>query len=242
LRFFSSLQVTATYDSAKGADCVKWLRDSTRDYAVCLGEQPPPASCAEAIVAPAGTHLPGEACSTVADCAPSSEGEVECHLDIVQSTTTTKCQLQLRGQAGDAPCLGTRDGLTTAGPVFEGGAPARGYVCDLADGVYCDGTACAPVSPVGGPCDEARLCDTSSYCDASACVARKALSAPCDWDGECWTGLICDRATGACAVRLATGAPCTDSAQCESSICSSGVCVTGGSDDNLGLSFICVPK
>ena len=242
LSFFRSLQVDVTYDAAKGADCVEWLRASTRDYTICLGTQTPPASCDDALVAPQGERLPGDTCSTPADCAPSTEGEVDCHLELLSSTTTMKCQLQIRGKAADAPCLGTRDDTGTSGLVFEGGAPARGYICNLADGLYCDGTACAPTSPVGGPCDETHLCDNASYCDfgAGACVARRALTAPCDADGQCLKSLYCNPENDACATRLATGAACTDSAQCASSICSNGSCYAD--DAGLGLDLICLPR
>jgi hypothetical protein len=241
LSFFHSLEVGVTYDAAKGADCVEWLRAATHDYTVCLGMDPPPASCDEALVAPQGARLPGEACSTPADCAPSTEGEVDCHVELLESTTTRTCQLQIRGKAGDAPCLATRDGLTTSGPVFEGGAPARGYVCDLADGVFCDGTACASVSPVGGQCGELRLCDPSAYCDhgSGTCVARRALTAPCDGSGQCLSSLYCSP-EGVCATRLGPGAPCTDSLECASDICSEGACYAA--DDGHGSGLICVPK
>lgn len=243
LDFFQAIGAGITYDAVNGADCVKWLRAATHDYTVCLGTEPPPASCDKAFGAAApvgGTHLPGEACSSLSECAPSAEGEVDCHFQSAE-TTTRICQLQLRGHAGDAPCLGTRDEMGTSGAVPEGGAPARGYVCDLADGVFCNGTACAPLSPLGGACNELQWCDLSTYCDngTGTCVARQPVAAPCDWDGACLTGAYCDDATDSCAMRLAAGASCTDSAECASYLCSNGACYD---NDARAPSLFCIPN
>jgi len=237
LAFVQAINVGITYDAVQGAECVKWLRAATNDYTVCLGSESPPAACDRAFVSPVGTHLPGEPCASQADCAPSTEGEVDCHVEISQRT----CQLQLRGHAGDAPCLGTRDARGTSGVVFPDGAPARGYLCDLADGVFCDGTACKQLSPLGGPCDELQPCDLATYCDnaTGACVARRAVAEPCDWD-QCVASAYCDGATDRCATRLAAGALCTDSDQCASYICSEGACYDDG--DGHGSSLLCVPK
>ena len=78
-------------------------------------------------------------------CAPSPEGKVTCFTQFDSKGGETKvCQLQIVGKAGDTPCIGTKDGEVTSYSTDSGtnaAPPSRGYICNVASGLSCDGTA-----------------------------------------------------------------------------------------------------
>lgn len=241
--FLNSSLGPVQYDASHGARCVAWIEQASRDYTICIASgTAPPADC-DLALGTGGTKLPGESCSTSADCASSPEGEVNCSATYSFDMTIMKCQLVLDGKLGDGPCVATR---ALDGSEFLGGpnddVPARGYVCDQRRGLYCDGSACAAMSGVGGPCNEAAACESGTFCDyaSSTCAPRRAPGAACDsLYGQCAAGTYCDDDSRTCATSLGAGAACASSQSCSSLNCVNGTC--SGDEPNLGLQLVCAP-
>jgi hypothetical protein len=149
------------------------------------------------------------------------------------------------GKAGDSPCLGTKSGNVTSYDFQPGQTDivSRGYICDTADGVYCDSKTqlCTALSPIGGPCTTSfgSQCVSGAYCDTTQdkCAAQIADGAACDSGIQnCVLSDWCDPTTKVCAARLAQGALCTDSRSCSSGNCVNGKC---SASNDLGLAFVC---
>ena len=193
-----------------------------------------------------GTAQPGESCSKDGDCAASAEGDVNCASTYSGNATTKACQVEIDGKAGDMPCISTRDGNTTSysssgissGDAGPARPAARGYVCDLAKGIYCDATskACTAVQDVGGACAgyDSYACVKTAYCNSQQkkCAARLAVGADCTGSSQaCVAKSNCDQTTRKCVAGLPDGTACTSSSQCESDDCVNGKCAASGGSD-----------
>ena len=148
-----------------------------------------------------------------------------------------QCQVQTRGQLGSTPCVGSvRGGVTEYSGTSDGSIPAMGILCDAADGLRCDGTACVAVSATGETCSGvAGECIDGDFCDVTTgtCAARKPIGTACiDQALECTDGAYCDTAGMTCAAQRDVGAACTDNGQCLTANCAAdGTCAatpTGG--------------
>jgi hypothetical protein len=177
-----------------------------------------------------GNKKPGETCDTDSECAPSSDGKVLCASRFIDDVWIHKCQVQMRGQAGDGPCLGTQDGAVfsslTTSPVTD--VASRGYVCDTADGVECASDKCVALASLGQSCAYSNDCVRTAFCDSKdRCVARVAAGATCtgaDSD-ECAIGYYCpDASPRQCNAQVGTGASCSSEAMCKSNTCVDGTC------------------
>ena len=251
---YGALLSTQTYDGTKGNVCLGEMRARSSASDFCDDPTGGSSSCAGVFKsASSGAAQPGQDCTKDSDCASSSEGEVNCASSYDGNATTKSCQIEIEGKEGDMPCIKTRDGNTTSysftSSSGDGGAtrpPARGYVCDVAKGIYCSSktSACAKVQDVGGPCEsgyDQYACVKSAYCDAQqkTCLARKAVGEDCSTSSQsCVAKANCDSTTRKCIAGLATDAPCTTSSQCESSSCTNGKCAARGGSD-LSTAFLC---
>ena len=93
------------------------------------------------------------------------------------------CQVRLTGNETDSPCVGTVDGPLTVPAADLAVGSIKGYLCHVADGLWCD--------------------DASHRCSRS-----KGPGAACASFGECGAGNYCDDGSGKCAARKREGAAC----------------------------------
>ena len=238
--FYGAFTAGATYDPAAGSKCLEEIRAHKSSPTFCqdgMSSRNAP-SCAKAFGdGKVGTAKPGETCGEDDDCAPSSEGEVECRSDYKDGTTIKKCQVQVVGKAGDSPCLGTVDGNVTS---YVGSSmsemPTKGYLCNVADGLRCDSAtaACQKIPKVGEPCTTAGSygCTKDAYCDATGskvCIARKTAGQACElYRDQCADGTYCHETTKVCTTSLADGTACAKSVECLSESCVNGKCEPRG--------------
>lgn len=185
-----------------------------------------------------GSVAPGGACESDFDCASTAQGEGECHHHWEGEEQGWTCVAVADGQAGSTPCIGTRDGAMTS-YTYTGRPPLLGYVCDAANGVYCDqeSTECTAMKTVGEACSYADRCVEAAYCNSEAgtCEARKPIGADCSiYTSECESSAYCSE-SGQCAAKRTNGESCTSYEQCMSNSCNDNVCAP----DDLGLMFIC---
>lgn len=171
-----------------------------------------------------------------AHCASTEDGEGDCASGFVDGVSVSQCQIRVSGQEGDSPCVATREGNTIFGSSGEG-VPLLGYVCDVADGLYCDGTSCVPLVAVGDACGGTEECVRTAYCEVDTCSARLPAGAECSGNGEeCREGHYCDSLGYVCAELGGHGAACELDEQCRSEACDGGACV---GDDDLLLRIVC---
>jgi hypothetical protein len=247
--FFNAFTSGENYDPVKGQQCLDAARaasnnpdfcDKGFDDTVCNGVYTKPGG---------GNAQPGAACTTDSDCAADpGGGKVDCYTDFDSKGGETKtCQVQLVGKAGDTPCLGTKDGNLTSYAFSSDNTPppAKGYICDVSNKVYCDSTskACKAIAEVGEDCSSGAssyACVKTAYCDFSTkkCVARIAVGGDCTANSQaCADKSYCDQTSKKCTAQLGAGAPCESSQQCESSSCVNKACGSGGTD--LGTVLLC---
>jgi hypothetical protein len=235
--FYGAFTSSANYDAAASNACLNEIR--AQGDTKCLSSSMSTPSCRK-VFSSAGTKQPGEACDDVNDCALSDAGLVDCVSAFQNGATVQQCQLRLRGEAGSTPCVGTVNGNITTF-VGEGDAiPATGYLCNIADGVSCDGQsgACTALSASGSACHSSSACVLSAYCDfgQSMCKDRVALGAACSTSEACAETAYCEQSSKTCVARHATGETCTTSNECISDNCTNQKC---GAKDDLELAFLC---
>jgi hypothetical protein len=228
LTTFLGLFLAATYGQAAGETCLAALREAAKQPGFCETSKDKPIACAPAL-GQTGTVAPGAACAVTNDCAPSPEGSVDCF----HPNTTSFCQVQIRGHAGDGPCVWTADVGSFSGSGFTAqDGIARGYLCYLADGLFCDlGTGCAARRGPGGACLGNESCADTAFCDytlaGGTCVARKPADARCVGEDECAKGYYCKSSAGTCSPKLPERAVCATGAECLSALCDNSACGEG---------------
>lgn len=240
---YTSVLAAQTYDPAKGGACLADLKKLAGTDSFCSGAGPDSSAC-EGVFQSSGTKKPGETCTKNDECAPSTEGSVECaSLYTSAGAEIRKCQVQVAGKLGDTPCVGTVDGDTTSfsssGTATD--VPAKGYLCDVKNGIFCDSAsgACKAVGKIGDACGgfDSYACGKDGFCDTatSKCVAKRTAGQPCSgsWN-ECVATAWCDSAAKTCADKKADGSACEGSQECKSDNCKAGKC--GGSEI---LDFFC---
>jgi hypothetical protein len=213
---------SAAYNATAGESCLAGLQAIASQLGFCEGDVMPPQTCAQAFGGAAG------GCIQDSDCAAPGQGDdVRCVSGFANGAEIRKCQVQIRGQVGSTPCVGSvRDGVTLYGGV-GGGIPDQGYLCDAADGLRCDGSACVALKVPGEPCDLTSDCAEAAFCDVAtgACAPRKPIGADCLGQAlECQGGSFCDDAVLTCAAQRDLGAGCTENTHCLSGNCPGGAC------------------
>jgi hypothetical protein len=151
-----------------------------------------------------------------------------------------KCQIQIRGQAGSTPCVGSvRGNIALYSGTSTGDVPDQGYICYAADSLRCDGTACVALKATGELCELYSDCSEADFCDATTglCASRKPSGTACIGQAlECQDGLFCDETGLVCAAQGAVGAACTENSQCLTGNCPNGSCET---TPPVGPSVLC---
>jgi hypothetical protein len=245
-RSFASAVAGSGYDAAAGEACLNDMRAAQGSATFCsdFGNSP---SCERVFPNSGGntggTKPPGATCSSDDECAPSSEGRVDCASSFGSGgAEVRKCQVLVAGKEGDTPCGATRDGNTTFYSSWDGDIPARAFICDVANGLRCDDKqVCSKIPAVGQPCSGfgSFSCVEGAYCSSGTCVARKNPGEACDFSSsECVETAYCDSTSKKCVAKLADGAACTRSEVCLSRSCVNGACDKRSSGD-LGLLFLC---
>ena len=235
--FASASSPQAKYDSTQGDACLSGLQQQSSQPGFCEGSIVPPSACARAFGGTAGSD-----CIQDSDCPPSTDGEVRCVSGAINGMPVRQCQVQSPGQAGSTPCVGSvRNGQTEYSGTVSGEIPARGYLCDAANGLRCDrdsGT-CVALTANGAMCMLSTDCVAGDFCDATTgtCAARKPTGATCiDQANECQDGSYCNATTMMCVPQLDVGGACTDNVQCRTSNCPDGTCQPTPS---VGTNSIC---
>jgi hypothetical protein len=240
--------VVPGYNKQAGAACLAELRAAAAKSDFCQNvDGNMPASCDAAFEETNnGSKKPGEACDDDEDCAASTEGKVSCETAFTGGAQIRKCQVQVKGKAGDMPCVGTIEGNTTFYNNIGTDVLPRGYLCDLAAGVRCDSAsdACVALKTVGEACSgSSNECVTTAYCDTTQrkCAERKPAGAMCTTSfsqPQCGDGLYCSAAK-ACDAQVGNGAACSDDDQCRSGQCVNMKC---DSSSSFTLSLFCGTK
>jgi hypothetical protein len=237
-----------TYDPNEGKKCLDALHAAESSADFCskgLGDTD--AACNN-VLQSHGSKQPGEACMQTSDCAPSSDGKVTCFTQYVMadggSSEVRTCVVQLRGKAGDMPCIGTALNLGGGASAYvysypsSMAVPARGALCYHDDNLYCDAKtqACAALGMTGATCSTSSDCIDADYCNSQMCMARLADGMPCPQGSQqCQATSSCDANTKQCTAGLAQGAPCTSGSQCQSKSCVNKMCGSSG----LGVALLC---
>jgi hypothetical protein len=238
---FTAFSSSSTYDATAGGTCIDALKAASSSATFCDNGGGDVSACDPVFNANTGVKKPGESCSQDGDCAASTEGKVDCATSYSSTGAQTKvCQVQVKGTAGDSPCVATIDGNTTSYYLGSTTPPSKAFTCDVADHLYCDtsGTTANPPTPakcttqkdVDGVCTSSfgHECVKSAYCSYTLqkCVARVAAGQTCDTgvSNACVDGYDCDDTSKKCVALLANGATCTGAAQCASDRCVNGAC------------------
>jgi hypothetical protein len=235
------------YNATAGEACLAELRAASGKPDFCSdGLDGTTGSCDKAFPdQSSGSKKPGETCDMDDECAPSAEGDVRCQrASVVGGTVVRKCQVHVIGKEGDQPCVGTVDGSVTSYSSSGDDVPPKGYLCRVADGLYCDWTshACVKFKAIGESCSGSSDCGRGGSCDGGKCVARKELGAACTGgfasQGECVEGAYCSATSMTCAAQLGDGMACTDQEACKSQDCVNGKC-KGDVPANFALGLLC---
>jgi hypothetical protein len=241
---FGAFGGQSSYNKQAGEACLSEARAAAARPDFCQGiENNEPSACDNVFRSP-GKKQPGEACTEDNDCAPSSEGSVQCQGSFATGAQVSKCMVVVKGKDGDKPCVGTRDGNSTFSNIGMDDIPAKGYLCHVADGLRCNTTTdtCVKLKVVGEACVGDDECVRTSFCDDAQrkCTERKPIGGVCTPsfnNQECVAGAWCSDVRMMCAAQVDNGGACTDSEECKSDNCVNDKCEPGLGD--LGLAFIC---
>ena len=245
---FGAFGGQSTYNKQAGEACLAEARAAAGMPGFCEGIESDEPSACDQVFSSGGSKQPGEACKESDECAPSTEGSVECQSSFgIGGAEIRKCQVVVKGKEGDKPCVGTQEGNFTSGNVNLDDVPARGYLCYVRDGLRCDSTSdtCVKLKAVGEACLGNSECQRTAYCEGTMdrCTQRKAVGGACMpsfVNEECAAGAWCSEATNMCAAQVDIGAACSEDDECKSSNCVNGKCDRGFGD--IGLAFICGAK
>ncbi len=236
---YGALAARTSYDVASGEACLGAMREASARPEFCEDASGPPA-CALVFrsTEARGNQQPGDSCASGRECAPVTDGENRC---VNPGGGPAWCQIQIRGKAGDGPCVATIGDPVSVWPDDPPGQRTlRGYLCHESDGLYCDPTErhCLGKKPLGERCLGTEECEATAFCDISAhaCLARKAIGAACQPWQVCIPPASCNNATSTCAVAGPAGASCTRGEDCRSATCNGGKC---GLALDPGLSLFC---
>jgi hypothetical protein len=231
-----------SYNAKAGDACLAEMRSEVAAGTFCSSGDSSPTCNGVFASGGTGSKKPGDACDFDDDCAASSAGQVTCASLYTGSDWIHKCQVRIRGKAGDGPCLGTQDGdvFSSSG---SGGTdlPSQGYLCDTADGLKCSSETCVALASLGQTCNYTSDCVRSSYCDRTYhCASPLATGATCTGmdSAECTEGSYCPATSPRqCTAKLPNGATCSSGSMCDSGNCSQ-TCQPSGLE-NLGWALVC---
>ena len=236
----------ASYNESKGNECIAAMRAASSSTEFCSMDDDvinDNGACNDVFSSSgsSGNVQPGGKCEMDSDCASTAQGDGECYYYWENEVSYEVCMIVAVGQADSGPCIGTRSGNMTMYS-SSGAPPTMGYICDEADGLYCDSDSekCVAMRPIGAACSYSDRCVEAAYCDSSTgeCAAKVAIGSTCtsSYGEECVDTAYCDETTMQCTARRADGAACTASRQCLSDMCSNDECEANA---DLGMSLIC---
>jgi hypothetical protein len=233
------------FDRDAGSACLEQLRGASSGGTCWPVSVDPADPCNRVFGAHYGSIPAGGACTTDSDCSVPAGGSSMC-------AHVKRCQWQLPGKAGDAPCVAESALLPTLGPLvvyYGDGSIPQGYVCRSEDGVYCDGTkyptgGCLPVKALGAECDGDLQCATG-YCNLGVCSDLAAIGASCNGlecvhDGYCERSSIGSTPVSTCVARLPVGSACTNGEQCTTGNCNRDQCSPVTSGQGLVIGLMCL--
>ena len=177
-------------------------------------------SCRQAFgAAYSGGSALGGSCLLSGDCSYDSAGPVICYGGM--------CVVDKRGTEGASPCY-------VSGRASDDPPLTEIVRCEASDGLYCHRAerTCKAQVDEGEPCSYPSACKEGATCSGGRCVALPGPDQPClnavrGAGGTCRPSSVCHPDTLLCgpALQEAEGAPCRESAQCESHACMNGRCV-----------------
>ena len=214
------------YVPSAGDACLAGLQQVAADIGFCLGQTPEPAACRQVF---GGASAPGSTCAIDADCPPSAAGTVRCAAVPADGAELRKCQVQLVGEEGSTPCVGTvAAGVTTTDGATGGDIAPEAYVCDRGTGLRCGaGGACVRLLAEGDACELSGDCADSAICDVTlgTCAPRKLIGAACSGQAlECEADAYCEESGPLCLRQRDDGSACDSNVGCRSGNCASGWC------------------
>jgi hypothetical protein len=220
----------ARFDKTAAADCLSGLAQATNQGLSCSTSFAEPSSCQQVFVSPPGTKAVGAACDGNLDCMPIQGAMVSCLETSQKNENVSFCQSETLGQLGSTPCFGeVENGVVTVGGGNEPTIPVQAFLCDVDDGLYCDGTACVALKQPGASCETSDECVRTAYCDldVNQCASLKGPGAACNWPPiECQAGTSCGIFSLTCDPEVDLGEPCTGPQDCTSGGCANHVCTT----------------
>lgn len=230
---------SAPFNQTEAKRCIDGIDAAKADGLFCRTLAGDVSSCKK-VFASSGSKQPGEACES--DCAPHADGPVEClPFNTLPRNKINSCVLTKKGFAGSSACVATVRGNATLPRTtpLTGPAPTQGYVCEEADGLFCDekSEACALLKSAGTECKSTEECEKETFCHFATqrCSAKQPEGGACyTGSNECADGLYCHDRVCTRAKAVAGGA-CTEDAECLSTFCMNRVC----SASNPSLAYVC---
>ena len=199
-------------DASAVQGCLDAYKEQAKSPDFCGLALPQPEICKKAFAqntTSTGKKQPGEACSTGADCAASSMGDVTC--DKV-------CQVATHAKLGEA-CVGT---VYAKSKVLDGGASGATLpLCHRSEGVTCEGSVCTKLGDAGEACASDSTCLDALYCSSGKCTQRRPSGSPCAANpSACDATSYCDTfGEKVCKALIAEGEKCDTNDQCTTGYC-----------------------
>ena len=236
----------AGFNEAKGDQCIAAMRAASANPDFCSMDDDvleDNGACDDVFDdgGSSGSVQPGGECESSSDCADTAEGEGYCYHDYRDGVSYETCMVVADGVEGSAPCIGTRDGNMTSYSGGDGPPPTMGYICDEADGLYCnyESGVCEAKKAIGESCSSYTVrCVDGAYCEGGVCTAQHPAGGECSssYSDECVETAYCDDDANQCKEKLPDGAACTSYEQCLSNSCSNDKCEP---QTDFGIALFC---
>ncbi len=197
-----------------------------------------------------GSVQPGGSCKFQSDCAAAPGGGASClggGFSADGGFGGEQCIQTTTGTAGQGPCIGN---ITPSGTETSWGGntapPTHAYLCDVTNGLVCNGTThqCSAQLGTGQTCNQDTDCVPADYCNfsgtsGSTCTPRLADGSSCAMSfSACMTTSYCENTSQTCKPATPVGGACGAgvSAPCQSGVCVNNKC---SSSSGAGLALIC---
>jgi hypothetical protein len=182
----AAVEARTPYRPAMAEGCLAALRAASATPTLCTaGFAAATQTCERVFAAAVASKRLGEPCTDNEQCQLSPQGPVRC----AGVMGMGRCQVLLRGREGDTPCIATVGGPLTVPAGDSMGNGIKGYLCHVADGLWCDDASnrCAKIKPAGAACTSFGECGPVQTCDDASgkCAARRSEGAACDVDEQC---------------------------------------------------------
>jgi hypothetical protein len=221
--------LAGSYDPSAGEACLAAVRQRQPNPDFCAGRERPTGveldTSWAAVPECAAVFVPAGLTPPGGACA--SDSDCAAGPNGVAFCFTTGTCVQTSRSPGDR-CFGDfqRDVLSRALAVYDGATP-NVFLCDNDRQLRCDATTrtCVAIQAraVGAACSDNLDCGAANYCPSTThtCAARLALGAACTESAECQG--VCDLTSQRCANALPSGAACSG----DVGLCGTGNCISG---------------